>query len=80
MSKYQVGDVVRVRSGFTHCDATYVGDMKKYYGQDVTISFVSSSGLRYHIAEDPCRWWWSDDCFEDSIIEPETDISLEGLL
>lgn len=82
MSKYQVGDVVRVKDGFTKCDSYYVEDMSNFFGRDVTISTVSPDVEdRYIIAEDPWRWWWSDDCFEGLVDhEDENAISLEGLL
>lgn len=80
MSLYQIGDVVRVKDGFTKCASNFVDEMRAFFGRDVTISHVSpNTEGRYHIAEDMDLWWWSDDCFE-GLAEPETDISLEGLL
>ena len=82
MSKYQVGDVVRVKDGFTKCDSYYVEDMSNFFGRDVTISYVSPhTEGRYNIAEDFGFVWWSDDCFE-GLVEPEDEqsVSLEGLL
>ena len=80
MSLYQVGDVVRVKDGFTKCDSHFVDEMREFFGREVTISHVSpNTEGRYNIAEDMGLWWWSDDCFE-GLAEPEADISLEGLL
>lgn len=80
MSLYQIGDVVRVKDGFTKCASNFVDEMREFFGRDVTISYVSpNTEGRYKIAEDMGLWWWSDDCFE-GLAEPEADISLEGLL
>ena len=82
MSKYQVGDVVRVKNGFTECASHFVEEMSNFFGEAVTISHVSpNTEGRYNIAEDPGFWWWSDDCFEGLVDhEDENAISLEGLL
>ena len=82
MSLYQVGDVVRVKDGFTKCASHFVDEMREFFGREVTISHVSPliEG-RYNIAEDMGLWRWSDDCFEGiSTPEDEQSVSLEGLL
>ena len=82
MSLYQVGDVVRVKDGFTKCSSHFVDEMREFFGREVTISHVSQNTEgRYNIVEDSGFWWWSDDCFEGiATPEDEQSVSLEGLL
>lgn len=67
MSKYKVGDKVRVRKdlcvyvGYGSC--TFVYGMRNYCGKEVIISCIDDCG-RYRIKEDNMHWYWTDEMFE----------------
>ena len=76
MSKFKVGDKVKVRSwgdmerefgtfpsGTIKAKNGFVADMGKYCGKVVTIASVSLLG--YRIKEDGGSWYYSDDMFEN---------------
>lgn len=75
--KFKVGDRVRVRKGLVdgqeYDGQKFMGDMKKFIGEIVTIESVYSD--YYHIKEEnneynSCLWsWrWTDNMFESKII------------
>jgi hypothetical protein len=72
MSKFKVGDKVRVREDFkrwvVYFSKTYdvvATEMAKLAGQIVTIEFVRFDGM-YFVKE--CGEWWADDMFESEPI------------
>jgi hypothetical protein len=77
MAKYKVGDKVIVRRDLvvgqvyemetgTYTD-TFEAPMRKFAGQEVTISEVieKDSISWYHLKEDVDYWAWVDEMFED---------------
>ena len=79
--KYKVGDKVRVHTKEwfrTSCkktcfgtfeyedgDNTFVDDMTRFCGQEITINQVNLDLCNYRILEDNGQWYWEDWMFED---------------
>jgi len=72
MSKFKVGDKVRVRVYPKHPSLwDFEERMDGFMGKTVTISSTTDSPVfQYHIAEDGEKWWWRTEDFE-SISERE---------
>ena len=77
---FKIGDKVRVKSKDWYdkksnygrndikCEGnTFIPDMARYCGKVVTIS--SRSGNNYKVIEDPRCWGWTEDMFEDEVID-----------
>ena len=75
MSKFKIGDKVRVRQwddmkkefgtlprGTIKARGGFIEEMRQYCGKIVTITSITSQG--YHIKEDGGEWYYSDDMFE----------------
>lgn len=77
-SLYKVGDQVAVKNPLLECCHGLNDKMRAMAGRLVTISEVKLD--YYRIKEDPDSWCWCDLCFEPVYQEPETDLSMEGLL
>jgi len=67
MSKYQVGDKVRVRSDLIidegYGGTFFISVMKQYCGKILTISHVNPGD--YKVEEND--WYWSDEMFEEKV-------------
>jgi hypothetical protein len=68
MSKYKVGDVVKVKDNLEinkyYSNADFVEEMKEFLGKEVTIRKIFDD--KYYIKEDD-GWNWTDDMLEDEI-------------
>jgi hypothetical protein len=69
--KYKVGDKARVRNDLVHGEKygsnTFISDMAKYKGAEVTIATINTSKYLYgyEIEEDGRNWIWTDEMLED---------------
>lgn len=71
MTKYNVGDIVRVRSDFAAEEYGMDPDADILVGKEVEIIWAHEDGegeASYHIKEDSADWFWGNDCFDP--IEP----------
>ena len=73
--KHKVGDRVKIRKDLIVNEIygydAFVENMKSFLGKWVTIAKESDSHMKYYIEEDGERWAWTDEMFEDDVVESE---------
>ena len=69
MRTYKVGDKVKIKSEEWFEEegrsTAMVYSMKKFCGQEVTISEEYEDGI-YHLGEDEEQWFWNENMFEEN--------------
>lgn len=62
MSKFNVGDKVRIKDNIEECTFTYTSSMLNYKGEIGTITSIDEDEIRLDI--DGCEWSWSENVLE----------------
>lgn len=83
---FNKGDAVRVvDTPYDECPFTWVSEMDKFCGMEVTIAesywFESRKAYGYYIKEDKDCFTWCENCFEPQATEiEESEISTKAFL